>query len=852
MKSYAALAGRYLRAQRKRSALTIFGIVLSVALIGALGTMGQSIWSSMVKQTIREYGSYHFSYGEADGGLLEEMKNNALLDRVGALRYGPEMSLGEVYRIQVNEMNEDGFALAPLHLQEGEMPRTTGEIVVEQWLLQHLPGSPGIGGEVELTGPDGEDRRYRITGTLVNSRAGQSGGASFAYTRMDDKKAAEQSGLLLMMAFKPGVDISGSLPEFQAKWENFNTNGRLLTYLGESPDNSTNQSMLIIFGTLIGLVVVSTGAVIYNAFHISVLERIRQFGLLRTLGATPRQIRHIVLREATTLAAIGIPVGLLCGWGALWLVISVMVSNGYQILAIEGFELAWDNRIMGLSVVVGLIAVYVAAWLPARKASRVSPVEAVKGAGSIAQESVRRARLPSPLNGFGVGGKMAAKNIRRNRTKFRITTFSVVVSVTLFIVFHYFAQESFNMTVASNEESRIAFSVYEYGDSGKPGTSPITDEMLENTAALPGVRGVYGTYPSLSFQSWLPSGRLNPEYSELTGIKYEPVSYNGESYLSAPSLLRVYDESRMKEAGRYLVSGTTDPQRLAADNAVVLVQTVQTPVRDGPVSVLDAARLRVGDKLTLAIPAGYGEEGLNRQERVVAEVTVGGILSENPFGSRYNNSGLSVLATEEMHEKLSALVPADIIAFDSAYGSGRTGFDVALEDGADAEPIRLYLESLVRSIPNASYVDVAATQKANRQFTVQMNVFVYGFLAVIGLIGSLNIINTVQTNLLLRRREFGLLQAVGMTGGQLRRMASLEGVWIGLLGGFWGLLLGTALSYFLYVQLDGGIQGITFQFPWAGAAVACVFAFGVGLFAVQGPLRRMAKANLVDELREEA
>src|SRR5690606_2713394 len=107
-----------------------------------------------------------------------------------------------------------------------------------------------------------------------------------------------------------GVDISSQLPEFEQLGAPLGVNNRVLALMGEAPDDNFNRTLYIVFGSLVGLVALSTIAVIYNAFHISVLERIRQFGLLRTIGATPRQIRNLVLQEAATLAAIGIPLGL--------------------------------------------------------------------------------------------------------------------------------------------------------------------------------------------------------------------------------------------------------------------------------------------------------------------------------------------------------------------------------------------------------------------------------------------------------------------------------------------------------------------------------------------------------------
>lgn len=187
----------------------------------------------------------------------------------------------------------------------------------------------------------------------------------------------------------------------------------------------------------------------------------------------------------------------------------------------------------------------------------------------------------------------------------------------------------------------------------------------------------------------------------------------------------------------------------------------------------------------------------------------------------------------------------------SEYHASRIGIDVALKDRADPEPVRMKLQQMKRDIPDTSLVDIAEQQRETRNFNVQMQIFVYGFIIIIGVIGSLNIINTVQTNLLLRRKEIGLLQAVGMTMGQIRKMASAEGVWFGVIGSFWGILLGFGLSYLLYKQLSS-VQGFPFEFPWVASFVVSGAALLVGLLSVQGPLRRMEKANLLEELREEA
>ncbi|MBB6633240.1 ABC transporter permease [Cohnella thailandensis] len=848
MKGYGALAGRYLKQQRKRSILTVIGIILSVALISAIGTMGMSIKDNLLKEAVYNSGSYHFAYSKADSGLYNEITKNVLVDRTGVMKESTETELRDSIKLTLNEVNADLFQLAPLHLASGQWPKSSGEIIVEEWILPYLPGEPKLGGTTTLSGPDGQPHEYIVSGLLINTRINQLNLESSAFS-LNGEVGSSSGELDLFATLKPGVDISDNLDSFrELAREQFSPNNLVLAYMGESPDDNFNQVLLVIFGTLIGLVVLSTAAVIYNIFHISVLERIRQFGLLRTLGATPSQIRGLVFREATTLAAIGIPLGLLCGWGVLWLIITLMVEAGFRILSLEQFELNWHTWIMAGSVVIGLLSVYLAAWLPARKAASVSPVEAVRGAGSIVRESYRRFRIPSPLQAIGVGGNMAAKNIRRNRSKFRITSFSVIISVTLFIVFHYFTQEMFSLTSGSNDEERIAFSVTISSQGNTEGEKAdfLSEEQIGKLENLPGVRGVYGRYNTFGTTAWVPRKLVNEQFLNISRIQYTESTKDETDYSLVNMEMAKYDDSRLREAAAYLTDGTADPEKLKAMNGVLLVQTVKPMDPDtGKKTILDMTRYKVGDKLLLDMSSGIsGSEG-DADKALFREVTIGGILSQSPFGMIYTDNYARVMAPADLYDDLvlsdKAASPADL---------ARYGIDVAMEDGADDGPVREALQQLVDSTPGAYLVDTAADQKEQRQFTLQMQIFIYGFLTVIGLIGSLNIINTVQTNLLLRRREFGLLQAVGMTMGQLKRMATLEGVWFGLLGAFWGLVLGIGFCYFLYLQLTE-LQGMPFQFPWDGSLIACAAAFVVGLFSVQGPLRRLAKTNLIDSLREE-
>ncbi|MFC5470467.1 ABC transporter permease [Cohnella suwonensis] len=851
MRSYGAMAGKYLKQQKRKTILTIVGIMLSVALISALGTMGQALKDNYILEVEASNGTYELGYAKPTPALVDTLDKHVLVEKIGVLRPGTSTKLDNAYAVKLDSANADAFGLLPAQLREGRYPETPDELVAEQWILELLPGAPKLGGTTELTAPDGKPHAYRVVGTLKNQKRTQTDGIAQAFTLMrDGDPVGEQSTVVFTL--KKGAKVDAHLEEFRKLNENMLVNLKLLSLRGES-GTSIDQALSIIIGTLVGLVVLSTVAVIYNAFHIAVLERIRQFGLLRTLGASPRQVRNLVFREATVLSLIGVPLGLLIGWFGLWFTLWLMTQGGLRIFMMEDFHLTFHWWIMGGSLLVGFLAVYVAAWLPARKASSVSPVDAVRGAGSIVRESYRRLRVPSLLTLIGIEGRMASTNIRRNRTKFRITTFSIVVSITLFIVFHYFTQQLVGMTTTSNEDDRIAFQLIQTYNSddenadSKEQADLVSADQLAELRKLPGVSAVYGRYTERFSQAIVPESLINADFAKKTDRTIPSVDWQGRKDLLLNARIVLYDEARLKDSASYLKAGTVDPRKLSGEDGVLIVQTVKPVTSGGKTEIMPLSRYEVGDKLALDL---YADGNAPTPDRV-HEVTVAGILEQSPFNAPYQREPeLIVIATKETIAKLSAAASDN--PDEAAEQSTRlNGVDVALKDGADPAPVKLALGEIARSQPGIRFVDIAESQKEERQFNLQMQIFVYGFLIIIGGIGSLNIINTVQTNLLLRRKEIGLLQAVGMTMGQIRKMAAAEGVWFGVIGGFWGSGLGLGISYFLYAKLND-MQGFPFEFPWTAALAASGVALLVGLLSVQGPLRRMEKANLLEELRNEA
>ncbi|MFD1907604.1 ABC transporter permease [Paenibacillus rhizoplanae] len=210
-------------------------------------------------------------------------------------------------------------------------------------------------------------------------------------------------------------------------------NNELLRLYGKSIYQGVNSSLILAFAAVIVIIMICTIAVIYNTFNISILERISQFGMLRCIGATPAQIRKIVLQEAALLSLIGIPIGILTGT----LFMKVLFYN-ISLLALgflNDMRMVISVPILLTAGVLGLLSVFLSAIGPAKQASRVSPLEALQNLGSTKIDritTVKRSLFVTNL--FGIVGQFASRNLRRNKKRFRITAFSMIVSIIIFLL----------------------------------------------------------------------------------------------------------------------------------------------------------------------------------------------------------------------------------------------------------------------------------------------------------------------------------------------------------------------------------------------------------------------------------
>ena len=822
--NYTEITGKYLRANKKRTGLTLIGIILSVSLISSIGFFIKSMQETQIQDMKNTYGSWHVMYEKADESLITKIKNNPITLRSGTYTIGEFEDIEDKLKARVIIASGDAFKMLPYKLKEGRFPENDEELVAEKWFLEKITIDSKLGDKIKVL-----NKEYTLVGILNNSTINQYKGLgellTFEATINSDQKS-------LLVELTPNSKLKNNIDELKAlSDEKLVTENELLVI---AQGQGMPKGMIVVLTIIIGIVVLATIAVIYNAFQISVVERIKQFGLLRAVGATPKQIRKVIVREATFLAVIGIPIGL-----------------GFGILAIYGIDIAFNiiggtnivfkattisSDVVLISILIGLLSIYISAFLPAIFAGKISPLIAISSRTSITKEKVKRRKNFILERLFGFEGALAAKNMKRNRKRYRITVFSIVISVTLFISFKSFMDMSFNVYSEINESDKIHFSIEtDYNNEEK--NNGIREDIIQEINNLSYTDTSYKVFLSYYFDAVFDNTNENRDIREL-GTVYQDITYNDEIKTQMGASLVIYDEKSFEVAKGYLKEGEISLEELNGQNGVIIIgknriyneKTERTFY--GPV-----ASIGLGDQVFLQ--SGYEENGkVKFGQGEVNKVKVLGVLESDPFDFSGDQSKLKILTTIDVAKKLTN------------KNIDPVGLKIKLKDIKHEEMAKKRIESIINDQANLSLINNIDRNRTGKSGVLMAKILLYGFVVVVTLISTVNIINTLTTNIILRRKEFAILKSIGLTQKGLRKMITLEGMLYGIYGTIYGSVFGSLLSYALFKGISD-VREQSYQLPLNAILIATIGAILIGYLSVLAPIRRMRKDNLIDVVRED-
>lgn len=859
MKSYSEITKKYLKHQKNRTMLTVLGIILSVTLITAVGTLAMSLRDKMISETKQQYGDYHAAFNAVSGNAVSKIRNNFQVQNCGIVsrenfalinKTSDKEMKENIWAAPYRYLNVKGYdknAMSMLHVKVkyGRLPVNSNEIALDQWILEYMEDKPGIGSKIKLTlgkrldaesgkeiaantlGDYGwsakekfqteAEKEYTVVGLLENKGVFQSDSFIAKAVTFDDfKSISDNKKYFLYLQMKSmnnieekakkiaeGINISDVKSENAGKLDNqdfgandfdVQYNNSLLSLYGKSIYKGVNSSMTLAFIFVVALIIICTMAIIYNSFNISVLERISQYGVLRCIGASTEQIRKIVYKEAVLLSAVGIPIGLILGTIVMKLVFYIV---GFLSLgSFHDIRMVISPIVIIFSGLLGIFTVFISAVGPANQAAKVSPLEAVNNSGSTKVEKVKKVKKSLFIKYiFGIEGQFANRNIRRNKTRFRVTVFSMVISIVLYIVTSGVMSYMFKTGFVDTGKSFTyhlynSYNLY-YNESAKG----IDRSIYLNIKKFGSVEKSFPLYNSMS-TVLLPMEKINPKYYELRKDGFSGKS--GNAYKVQGSSFESYGDEGLEELKKNLKSGTSDKDVINKENGVVLVNTAKVQQEKGNSVILDVTNYKIGDEIQVTI--GTKEKDMYKKVKIV------GIVDKMPLSDGYNeNSGMVIITTPEVYKNITG-------------DDNISHIFIIAKPGVPHTEITDYLKSLQINNAAYNYTDNDKAEKENKDTKTILSILLYGFIFVVVFIGCLNISNTISTNLILRIKEFAVLKAIGMTHEAVKKMILLEGLLYGLASAIYGTIIGTAIYYIVFKTL-AGVSEIAWTVPWKDISI---------------------------------
>lgn len=613
---------------------------------------------------------------------------------------------------------------------------------------------------------------------------------------------------------------------------------RFLGIADNAGDRLFNALLYSVGGIVIAIVMIGSIFLIYNSFHISLSERIHQFGMLASVGATAGQLRSSVFFEGLCIGAVGIPIGVLAGLGGTWLVIRAVAKNfGSVMYDNVSLTLAVSPAAIIAAVVLSLVTILISAYIPARKAANTPVMECIRQTNEVRIEAgtVKTSGLAQRI--YGLEGTLALKNFKRNRKRYRSIVLSLVLSVVLFVSTNAFVKD---LKQAMGETASVT--TYDIGF----GTRDIKDGELEDLFdKLKTADGVSESSYQVDMQYTCAAkaSDLSRDYRKSAGIRaYD--SADSDKALQLPMSIQFLDETAyLKLVRRLGLPKEKYTGRDAKLPAVAVTQggTAQSDKEDQLKNVFK-------DSVIHATITPDVEGRPDTAQNMDVDLTiVKMVLPDIPpvlGGQNQKDEVIRVIAPYSLKEKYEGTSsPADIIAkgmtFQSENPQESLGQMKSMIDGAKV---------------SAGYtiLNMTKTLDENRNYIFIANVFAYTFIILISLIAVANVFNTISTNIKLRRRELAILRSVGMSDRDFNKMMRFECAFYGIRALLFGLPIAAAVSWLIYTgMVHGGMSGIRFSLPWVSIGISVFSVLLVIFITMMYAVSKIKKENIIDALRDD-
>ena len=590
-----------------------------------------------------------------------------------------------------------------------------------------------------------------------------------------------------------GINLnSGEISEYRysinyeiLKWESFNTN------LG---DSSLNM-MIAIAIIVIAIIILTSVYCIKNTFSISLTEKIKMYGMLSSIGATKKQIKKSVIQEGMILSLIGIPVGILVGILLVYILVIAVRGALSGILDIVVFKITLLPIL--ISIILGIVTVYLSCLSAARKAKKITPLEAIKSSNDI---KIKSQKIKSPKiikKIFGVGGVIAYKNLKRSKKKYRTTVISIAMSVFVFIASSTLINYAFEAMGGYYKDYDYNIKFSSTSSDGQELKQILNDENFSNYTLLYKTNSILKITDMSKLSEFGKTVFIENDLYKNNEIPIEIYGLNSEDFKEYLEKLRVdYDKNKDKAV-------LLDYYSLYKEGKTIKNRLLTYSPNDSISGNVEDKEFNVSiSKITETVPDGL--EGTYFYSAVI-------VLNVDEYGNNFNF--VPNMLTTNSEE------PDDLAKRSQKYD-------------------------------NMYVTNIASEVRFYDSVRLVVYIFAYGFIGIITLIGVTNIFNTLTSNIDLRQREFAMLKSIGMTKKEFNKMINLETLFYSLKALIFGIVLGLIVSFAIYKAFAQSLD-YGFKIPMQAMLISILFVFVIVFIIMKFAIGKINKQNIIDTIRKE-
>jgi len=902
MSIFTKLTQRYLSKNKTRTIVTLIGIIVSMALFTAVIEGAYSGYQFLKNREIAVTGEWQVIMNNVNEEGLEEVKTNKQIEKyenvytLGWAEVANEND-GKPYLL-VQSLGDTEHALFPINLVSGRMPEKEDEILLPENFIANAKEKYQVGDTITLeTGQRFIEKEQLSENTPYQEKESLKNTTKHTFTIV---------GIMERLPFEieefscPGytcitngfhtdnqklfltIHSPSKMQDFlmrQTISDSYVPHSDLLRFYGAFKASGERSVLIGLTTVLVLLIAYGSISLIYNSFSISISERIRQFGIMRSIGASNRQIRRMVLFEAFLLAIIGIVLGIIVGCVGIGVTLAWVQNNFIVNITNKvglGLRLVISPLPILIAVLICLVTTIVAAYIPAYKAIHKSAIEAIRQSDEIIikPNEVKTTKLTQKL--FGFAGVMATKNFKRNKRKYRSTILSLALSVILFISAASLTQYVSRMLLiqsSNDHKMNVMYNVYtdEQEDVAQRFNMIKAIPEIQNIAIMQKIFDeVYIQRNYIASEYWTAE---NQQYlrriKDAVGVNVELIFVDDDTFQNLCKQNKIdsssyFDETRPKG----LLYNHVIQQFIRENKAIARdVSVIDTDANNVPMFVreykeiegyasLHEPYIKDGKQYYLFYPIEYieemkGYENLDlRKAKLypVEEIDIdiplvaGAQIKENLFTlSRntmqliYPRSMATTLFTNTDTNYIKRLSNPEIgIQTDNHAIVTQKLEKIKKDNGWSADQI----------------YDFDRDRQNNRMFILVINVFSYGFILLIGVISIANVFNTISTNIILRRKEFAMLRSVGMSEKGFQRMLNYECLIYGGRSLAIGLPISFIFSFFIHYVINQMVQ-VDYFIPYISVLLAIAMVFVVVFITMLYTTRKIRRNNVIEELRIE-